>query len=64
MPNDRKAIIKSHEYPGMSVYTSKMTEEDFEIAGQALSMLINRLKPQEKPETESTNTPEVQQLYP
>lgn len=32
----------------VNVYESEMTAGDFEIAGQALQMLINRLKPQEK----------------
>lgn len=35
---------------GGKVYKSKVTEDDFEIAGQALQILINKLKPQvEKP---------------
>jgi len=39
-------------------YESEMTPGDFEIAGQALQMLINRLKPQEQPEMDSGSSPE------
>lgn len=43
---------RSHTYPSSSIennlYTSEMTAEDFELAGHALQMLINRLKTQEE----------------
>lgn len=53
MPIDADAIegrkrVSSHPSYA-NVYESEMTADDFEIAGQALQMLINRLKPVVKP---------------
>ncbi len=44
--------LYSRSYSGSKKYESEMTPGDFELAGQALQMLINRLKPQEQQEVD------------